>query len=287
MSESVVYRIVDWDRHFENAKSRTIDHKSWCAMPNKQDGLGLCRLMAHKNGTALYGAFVATALMASKQPSPRLGWLTDDGSSTGTPYTAADISLRTRVPEKIVADMLTLISTSVGWIMTYDAKDTARVVQSPEVPSRQEGGIGQDRREGRAFADQFLSAWILYPEKQGKAKARTAYVKARHEGVTHEEITAGIERYQRYVTAKRSDGFPDLRWKYGSTWFNQRGWEDEYAIVKADTLPTINKIHIGSPIEDYPEGVTPWGHWGITEKVWCRDQEDRKKRQEAQRLLDT
>lgn len=75
----------------------------------------------------------------------------------------------------------------------------------------------------------FNDVWKLYPDKTGKAKAQQAYEKAVKLGDTKETILAGLQRYLAYVEAKRR-AFPDLKWKNGSTWFNQQGWLDEYTV---------------------------------------------------------
>ena len=235
----VLYRIADWQGNFENAKSRTIDKKSWCALPNKQDGLGYCMLMEHKNGAALYGAFVATVLMASKQPMNREGYLTDTGRIDGVPYTSMHISLRTRVPEKIVQEMLEYVSTNIGWIIAYDAKDTARILDIHEVAPKKEG-----RKEGRkGYCSDFEKAWELYPDKSGKQKAKHAYIAARNEGTTHDAIVDGINRYIAYVEHIRKNGFKDRRWQNGSTWFNGREWESEWTIEEISNGPSQEELN--------------------------------------------
>jgi len=74
----------------------------------------------------------------------------------------------------------------------------------------------------------FAEAWAAYPDKSGKAAARAAYQKAVKEGDAQPDILAGIARYRAYVESKRENGH-DLQWRNGSTFFNQRGWQDEWA----------------------------------------------------------
>ena len=131
----MLYQIKDWQLFYENAKSRSIQKCSFCGIPNKQDGLGYNRILAEKDGPALYGCFVATVLMASKQPIPRQGYLTDTGSIDGIPLTAADIALKTRMPEKAVEKMLDITTLpTICWIVTYEWKDTS---WSPSIQIRE------------------------------------------------------------------------------------------------------------------------------------------------------
>lgn len=79
----------------------------------------------------------------------------------------------------------------------------------------------------------FESLWKLYPNKKGKAKAKKAYAKAIKDGVTNKEIQDGIVAYTKEIKAKNTN---KEYIKHGSTWFNNRAWEDEY-----DTTPTQPK----------------------------------------------
>lgn len=79
----------------------------------------------------------------------------------------------------------------------------------------------------------FDALWKLYPNKKGKAKAKKAYAKAIKDGVSNTEIQDGIEAYTKEIKAKNTD---NEYIKHGSTWFNNRSWEDEY-----DTTPVQPK----------------------------------------------
>lgn len=136
-----IYRIRDWDAHFENNKSRERDSCSWCGIPNKQDGLGYGRLLRKENGPAMYGAFVAVVLVASKQKRPRDGHLTDTGRADGTPYTPEDLSIKTQIPTAIIRAMLEAVcDASIGWVDVYE--NTARQVPV-KCPSSASGGKGR------------------------------------------------------------------------------------------------------------------------------------------------
>lgn len=71
----------------------------------------------------------------------------------------------------------------------------------------------------------FNRLWELYPKKQGKTNAFKAYEKAIKEGATDQEIEKGIEAYKKQIEIQRTE----LQFiKQGSTWFNQKCWNDEY-----------------------------------------------------------
>ena len=116
------YQIRDWNEHFENATSRERKKCMWVPMPNKQSGLGLSRILAEKDGAALYGIWVLIVGACSRQLKPRAGWLTDtgrapDGQHAGTPWTVADLALMFRRPDKEVERALAVLSSNaVGWL---------------------------------------------------------------------------------------------------------------------------------------------------------------------------
>jgi hypothetical protein len=73
----------------------------------------------------------------------------------------------------------------------------------------------------------FEEVWKAYPKKQGKEAAKKAYIKARKAGTSNCEIVAGLTRYKLFIQANRTE---DRYIKHGSTWFNQKCWEDDYSI---------------------------------------------------------
>ena len=132
---STVYYVPNWEEHFESAKSKGYKNKSQAYMPNKQ-GLGYKRLLAHKSGPAMFGAWCALIQSLSRQVE-RQGYLTDTGLPDGRPWTAEDVALITLMPPAICAEMLEFCSNhGVDWI----AKDT---VVSPQSPDRDTSGISK------------------------------------------------------------------------------------------------------------------------------------------------
>ncbi len=61
--------------------------------------------------------------------------------------------------------------------------------------------------------------------KKNKAGAFKAYKAAIKDGVTNKQIQDGIVAYKQEI-ARKNTSIEYVR--YGSSWFNQRGWEDEY-----------------------------------------------------------
>ncbi|MEK0177021.1 hypothetical protein WN867_08295 [Tetragenococcus halophilus] len=73
--------------------------------------------------------------------------------------------------------------------------------------------------------ERFNDLWKEYPNKKGKDNAFKAYKKAVEDGVTDEVILDGIRRYNKEIQLKKTE---KKYIAYGSTWFNQKRWEDDY-----------------------------------------------------------
>jgi len=78
----------------------------------------------------------------------------------------------------------------------------------------------------------FDAVWKLYPLKKGRQKAFEAFVKWSKAGDRPEEMLDGIQRYMAFVASERRNGHKELGYQHGSTFFNQRGWQDEYTVDK-------------------------------------------------------
>ena len=92
----------------------------------------------------------------------------------------------------------------------------------------------------RIYISEFLELWTLYPNKKGKEKALSAYIKARESGTEKETVEKGIKDYAKECELK---GREKDYIKYGSTWFNQHGWEDEYDLTPARKISPAKQAY--------------------------------------------
>lgn len=155
----MTYQIRDWNEHFENNKSKERDRCSFVCVPNKQHGMGFCRLMAEPDGAAIYGIWHCILGACSQQKRPREGWLTSDGRApdghrTGTSWAPLDLSLKFRRPEAEIKRALdVLCSESIGWVVLHgECPSGARPVPA-ECPSGAQEGKGRERNEGKGRED--------------------------------------------------------------------------------------------------------------------------------------
>lgn len=81
------------------------------------------------------------------------------------------------------------------------------------------------------IAERFEALWAEYPKKNGKKNAFESYQRALKDGVTDEVIADGIRRYKEHIAEKHTE---DKYILIGSSYFQQRRWEDEYDTNTAD-----------------------------------------------------
>lgn len=98
------------------------------------------------------------------------------------------------------------------------------------------------------YSKEFDKLWEHYPNKKGKEEAKKKYISARKDGTTYEEVASGLKKYIEYCKAENIE---TKYIKHGSTWFNQKCWNDVYEVKtqpkKIDTQMEILKgVHNGT-----------------------------------------
>lgn len=89
---------------------------------------------------------------------------------------------------------------------------------------------GKSTKElAKELESRFEALWQQYPKKRGKQPAFKAYKKALKDddALTDEIIAQGIANYNSEIEMR---GTSESYIAYGSTWFNQKRWLDEYDI---------------------------------------------------------
>jgi len=111
MESKPLYRIRDWDKHFEVAKTRNRRNCrfSWVPIPNKHDGKGYRRLMRHPQGPAIYCAWVLMVQVASK--CPERGVLADEDGPLGP----EELYLKTDCPAEVFEQAIPVLL-EIGWL---------------------------------------------------------------------------------------------------------------------------------------------------------------------------
>lgn len=157
-----MYRVVDWERHFENNRTRELKTLTWVPFPNKHDGDGYTELLDHPDGPAHYGAWCAIAQVASKC-EPR-GTLVRDGAR---PHTAASLARMTHFPESIMAAAIERLVVQIKWLeivpdpegyedLAAIPQESATAPQSPASRVRAQEGKGREGKgtEGKGMEEE-------------------------------------------------------------------------------------------------------------------------------------
>lgn len=155
------YQIKDWDSHFENDRSRQRSNCSFVCVPNKQHGMGFCRIMAEPDGAAIYGIWHCIVGACSQQRR-RNGWLTCDGDKAGSAWGVSDLALKFRRPEKEVERALQVLCCErVGWITAHD--NSLVTADSPPTHLEEKGREGKEEkgREGSLahYSEPEIPSW--------------------------------------------------------------------------------------------------------------------------------
>jgi len=91
-------RIKDWDKLYENSRSRQVENARWIAISNSFDDDIYCELVEEDDGPAMVGCHLGIIKVASKcHPRGTLN------KSTGQPHTSTSLARILRFPEPLVA----------------------------------------------------------------------------------------------------------------------------------------------------------------------------------------
>ncbi len=105
-----LYKVKDWDEHFETHETRKLKTLAWIAVPTKMDGEGYTELLDHPNGAAHFGAWTAMAKLAASS-RPR-GAFSRTG---GMPMPLSAIARMTRIPLQILEEAIPRFL-EIGWL---------------------------------------------------------------------------------------------------------------------------------------------------------------------------
>jgi hypothetical protein len=110
------YRIKDWNKHYENNRTRELKKMDWVPVPNKHDGDGFLRIMEQPDGLEIYAAWHLILQVASKCETR--GTLLRDSR---TPLFADSIARKCscRKPDVIQRALDFCSSAEVGWIECF------------------------------------------------------------------------------------------------------------------------------------------------------------------------
>jgi hypothetical protein len=137
---TMVLRVVNWDKHFENNRTRELVQMRWVPFQNSFDGDGFIQLLEdHTDGLAHFGCWVLIVEVASKC-SPRGTLIT----SLGKPHTPDTMSRKTRSPSDVFSVAVQRLL-SIGWLEEIDIEE----IPQETATFSQDADYGREGREGR------------------------------------------------------------------------------------------------------------------------------------------
>jgi len=101
----------------------------------------------------------------------------------------------------------------------------------------EKSNICSNKNLNDTYQNEFKTLWNLYPNKKGKQKALSSYLRERKK-TSYKTILNGLNDYIKYLKIEKVKP-PFI--KNGSTWFNQKCWEDDYTIKRKLTTKDLAK----------------------------------------------
>lgn len=114
-------------------------------------------------------------------------------------------------------------------------KNTTETTNNNKSPSKEADSV--------SLKNKFNEIWEQYPtgRKSGKDKAFKAYKRAIKDGVTDNQIIKGLDDYKKQIKLQNTE----LQFiKQGSTWFNNKSWEDEYVTSNVTSNNELEHTYI-------------------------------------------
>lgn len=128
---------------------------------------------------------------------------------------------------------------TVGQIEDFFERETKKVIREKEAKrellsnkEKEKDKPSKERSEETLsesliqFRAEFTPLWNRYPRKRGSRDALRHFIAARRSGVPLQTIADGLDNYIAYI--KRNGINPNYI-KYGSSWFCQHSWDDDYS----------------------------------------------------------
>jgi hypothetical protein len=143
LESTQLFRVRNWNKHYENNRSRCLQKLGWFPMPNRLDNDGYIELVMHPSGPAHLGAWVAILQTASRC-RPR-GVLIRDNLA---PHTPESLSRITRLPPDVISDSMGRL-VAIGWLEIVEISQALAEIRQDDAGIRQGDAINTSTKEGK------------------------------------------------------------------------------------------------------------------------------------------
>ncbi len=232
----MIYRIKDWRKNFETAKTVEYNHCQRITFTNNLNKIKRKRLLKHKDGPGHLAVWFSICQYHSAQSKPREGYLTDSGQQNGEPLDALDLADLIGMPRKLVSDALQRLANSkIAWLdeIPVEVVSSAPMVadQSPDsrplTPLHSTPLHLNSTPLSVVHAEWFEKFWTkeIWGDLRGRTKAMDVFLKIKHlDEQLFDKICKGAVAYQEVrLELLRNNGTP----KMAQGWLNDRRWEDD------------------------------------------------------------
>ena len=279
---TTTYRIHEYERTYRTRGQYVSKKEPWRKHPCTPNSRGKVWLDSHGwDGKAAVGVYNDLVDLAHKSGEWHGILIHGDGSAMDLAYLAA----ATRTSEKDLTRAIQFLAhpPQCDWLEPVELRDGEWVpvagngcVSVQQKDSAKDGVATKDtpapasttpcdKKMAQLVTEFDEEVWPAYPNKDGRAKAREYYVNARKRGVTKELVLAKIDEYKRSIEYQRKTGFAERQYKIGSSWFNQKGWEDDYPLP-APIVPPDTEVKRAALLDKYKQRIlaaSPKQHWDI------------------------
>ena len=257
-----IYKVRNWEDHYENNRTRELRAMSWIPIPNNHDGDGYTQVMAEKNGLELFGAWIVIVQVASKcgNTAGSRGVLV---RGNGTPHDAISISRISRVSENKIQSALDYFSTSLDWLIISNLEDIphedATIPHEDATPSHLTAK--KERKEWNGTeTPEFKEFWKAFPINKGSRKEALRLWEQLGCQTIAETVVGAVKAHAGLPDWNKDGG----RWvPSGVLFLKDRRWENK---IK---LPSKNPDNL---IQLTPEDVEQYKRdgWRIEEGTWVK-----------------
>ena len=151
-----LYRVRNWDKHFETHRTRELKKIDWVPIPNSHDGDGYTELLDHPDGMAHYGAWLLILAVASKS-TPRGVLIRDIENGDNPAHIPRTLARLTRGSAATFEEAIPRL-VSIGWLETCDdpaqiPRNPAPLRGKPTIEGKGREGKGREGKEGKGTDD--------------------------------------------------------------------------------------------------------------------------------------